>query len=130
MRPRVATSAEPGVRADVNVRLIEVSSSVLMLGGRVKPLAGHIGRSSLLLEVLLDHLRGIVDADDVEALDADVLELVGCVRRHHDGVAGTRLELVAVSSEPRRPAADDPRLRVRMTVQVGTLARLVLHEEE
>jgi hypothetical protein len=130
MRPRVATSAEPIVGADVNVCLIEVSSSLLMLRGPVKPLARHIGRSSHLLEVLLDHLRGIVDADDVQPLAADILELVWCVRRHDDDVAGAGLELVAVGGEPRPPAADDPRLGVRMPVEVGPLAGLVVHEEE
>jgi hypothetical protein len=130
MRPRVATSAEPIVGADVKVCLIEVSSSLFMPGGAVKPLARHIGRSSLLLEVLLDHLRGVVDADDLQPLAADVLELVGCVRGHHDDVAGASLELVAVGGEPRRAAADDPRLRVGVTVEAGALAGLVVHEEE
>jgi hypothetical protein len=76
MRPRVATSGKPTVGTDVNSGLMEVSSSVLMLRGSVKPLAGHIGRSRPLLEVLLDHSRGIVDANDVQPLGADVLELV------------------------------------------------------
>jgi hypothetical protein len=71
-----------------------------------------------------------VDADDVEALAADVLELVGRVRRHDEDVARAGLELVAVGGKSRGPAADDPRLGVGMAVQDGPFAGLVVHEEE
>jgi hypothetical protein len=130
MRPRVATSAEPCVGTDVNSGLMEVSSSLLMLRGCVKPLARHIGRSSPLLEVLLDDLRGIVDAEDVEPPRSGVLESVRSVRGHDDDVPWAGLELVAIGSEPRLAAFEDPRLRVGMAVKVRALAGLVVHMEE
>jgi len=132
MRPREDTSAEPIVCADVNKGLIEVSPSVVKAGPAVKPPSEISGRflSGISLERLLDQPRRRVDADDVESTWAHVLELVRRLWAYDRNVAGTRLDVFAVRTDPRPPAADDPRLGIGMPVQVGPLTGLVDDQEE
>jgi hypothetical protein len=71
-----------------------------------------------------------VDADDVESPRAHVLELVRRLWAYDCDVAGTRLDVFAVRSDPRSSAPDDPRLGVGMPVQIGPLTGLVVDQEE
>src|SRR5439155_25939144 len=82
MRPRAGRSAEPIACADVNVGLIEVSPSLVKACCAVKPPSGSSGRflRGISLERLLDDPGGGMDADDLEPLRADVLELVWRLR--------------------------------------------------
>jgi hypothetical protein len=52
------------------------------------------------------------------------------VRADHGDVAGAGLERVAVHRQQCSPAPHDPGLGIRMAVQVGALAGLVVDEEE
>jgi len=132
MRPRAERSAEPIVCADVNVGLIEVSPSLVKACCTVKPPSGISGRfmRGTSLERLLDQPRRGVDTDDVEPTRAHVLELVRRLWAYDRDVAGTRLDVFAVRSDPRPPAADDPRLGIGMPVQVGPLTGCVDDQEE
>src|SRR5437867_4915041 len=105
MRPRAGRSAEPIACADVNVGLIEVSPSLVKACCAVKPPSGSSGRflRGISLERLLDDPGGGMDADDLEPLRADVLELVGRLRGDHENVARPRVDVLAVSGEPPFP---------------------------
>ena len=132
MRPRTERSAEPIVCADVNVGLIEVSPSLVKACCTVKPPSGISGRfmRGISLERLLDDPRGGMDADDVEAVRTDVLELVRRLRAHHQDVARPRVDDLSVSGETPFPSADDPGLGVGVLVQVRPLTGLVVDQEE
>ena len=71
-----------------------------------------------------------MDADDLEPSRSCVLELVRRLAADHDNVARSRLELLAVDGDANRSSADDPRLRIRMRVEVRALTWLVVDEEE
>src|ERR671918_2839607 len=71
-----------------------------------------------------------MNADDVEPLAADVLELVRGLRADDEDVAGAGLELFAVGGDSGLAGSHDPGLRVRVPVQIGPGARLVVDEEE
>jgi len=132
MRPHAERSAEPIVCADVNVGLIEVSPSLVKACCTVKPPSGISGRfmRGISLERLLDDPRGGMDADDVEVVRSDVLELVRCFRAYHQDVARPRVDVPAVSGETPFSAAYDPGLGVRMPVQIRPLTGLVVDQEE
>jgi hypothetical protein len=70
-----------------------------------------------------------VDADDVESLGADVLELVWSLRGYDDDVTGTSLDVPTVRRDQCLSGADDPGLGVGMLVQVRPLPGLVVDEE-
>src|SRR5687768_6308298 len=53
------------------------------------------------LQLLLNHSRRRVDADDVEPIAPRVLELVGCLRADDQDVARTGLDVLAVRGKPR-----------------------------
>ena len=57
------------------------------------------------------------------------LNLCGVCGPDDDDVAWPCVDVLAVRRHARFPAANDPRLRVRMPVQVRSLTRLVVHEE-
>jgi hypothetical protein len=59
-----------------------------------------------------------VDTDDVEPTRAYVLELVRRFWAYDRDVAGARLDVFAVRSDPRPSTADDPGLGIGMPVQV------------
>lgn len=71
-----------------------------------------------------------MDADDVEAFGANVLKLMRSFRPHHDNIAGTDLEFLTIRSDARLPAANDPRLRIGMLVEVRPCAGLVMDKEK
>src|ERR687892_1984665 len=71
-----------------------------------------------------------MDADDVESLAADILELVRRLGTDDEDVPRAGLELFAVGGHPGLAGSHDPGLRVRVSVQIGPRARLVVDEEE
>ena len=71
-----------------------------------------------------------MDADDVESIAADVLELVWSFGRDDRDIAGADVDVLAVRREPRLSGADDPGLGIGMLVEVRPLTRLVVDEEE
>ncbi len=71
-----------------------------------------------------------MDADHAELLGADALEAVDGLGRDDDDVPGAGYDLLVAGGEARLARLDDEDLGVRVGVEVGALALVVLRDED